>query len=62
MNREQWERQERNHTVRGVILSIITLILGFGCLSMNKWVFAAFTVSCVFTAINLMSEGKECSN
>ena len=61
MNKEKWERQERNHTILGVSSLIISLILGIGCLSMNKVVFIAFLVSCVISLIIAVTEGEQCN-
>ncbi len=60
MNREQWEKQERRHTVLGITSLLISLILAIGCLSMNKWVFIAFLVSCTISLLIAVTEGEQC--
>ncbi len=61
MNREKWEKQERNHTILGVTSLLISLILAIGCLSMNKVVFIAFLVSCSISLIIAVTEGEQCN-
>jgi hypothetical protein len=60
MNREQWERQERRHTVLGITSLLISLGLGIACLSMNKVVFIAFLISCSISLIIAVTEGEQC--
>jgi len=60
MNREKWEKQERNHTILGVTSLLISLILAIGCLSMNKVVFIAFLVSCTISLLIAVTEGESC--
>lgn len=60
MNEKHWKRQERAHTILGITSLMISSILAIRCLSMNKWVFIAFLISCTCTAFIACQEGKQC--
>ena len=60
MTEKQWKKQERRHTVIGISSLMISLILGIGCLSMNKLVFIGWIISCCISLIIACQEGEEC--